>query len=126
MGRRQLVWMVQRGVVVASFDWRARVVDSFEGVSGREVHGIRDLSFSHTHTVKKKYLQGSLKAVIINLKPLTRVPHESVTYLSVTKFVRVNITPTDCFVLLHVMSACAKTKTKQNKKHMKWIDFYRI
>lgn len=60
----------------------------------------------------KNYLQGSLKAVIINLNPLTRVPHESVTYLSVTKLVRVNITPTDCFVLLHVMSACKNIKHK--------------
>lgn len=70
----------------------------------------------------KNYLQGSLKAVIINLNPLTRVPHESVTYLSVTKFVRVNITPTDCFVLLHVMSACKNTEHKtvrslQNVSH---------
>lgn len=61
----------------------------------------------------KNYLQGSLKAVIINLNPLTRVPQESVTYLSVTKFVRVNITPTDCFVLLHVMSACKNTGNRR-------------
>lgn len=35
------------------------------------------------------YSLGSLTAVITRRKPFERVPHESVTYFSVTKFVRV-------------------------------------
>jgi len=115
---RHDVWGLGRQVV----DWREKWGESCDGDVGggcMGAWGLGSLSLSlslyPSLCKKKKYLQGSLKAVIINLKPLTRVPHESVTYLSVTKFVRVNITPTDCFVLLHVMSACVKTKTKQKK-----------
>lgn len=51
------------------------------------------------------YSLGSLTAVITNLKPFASVPHPSVTYFNVTKFVRVKIAPTDCFVFRHVRSA---------------------
>lgn len=39
--------------------------------------------------MEKMYSLGSLTAVITRRKPFERVPHESVTYFSVTKFVRV-------------------------------------
>ena len=45
-----------------------------------------------------KNLLGSLTDVITNLKPFASVPQLSVTYLSVTKLVRVNIELTVCFV----------------------------
>ena len=38
---------------------------------------------------EKMYSLGSLTAVITRRKPFEMVPHESVTYFSVTKFVRV-------------------------------------
>lgn len=50
------------------------------------------------------YSLGSLTAVITNLNPFVSVPHPSVTYFNVTKFVRVNMAPTDCFVFRHVIS----------------------
>ena len=50
------------------------------------------------------FLLGSLTAVITNLKPFVSVPHPSVTYFSVTKFVRVKSAPTDCFVFLQDIS----------------------
>ena len=39
------------------------------------------------------WLQLTLKAVMISLKPWISVPHESVLYLRVTKLVRVKRTP---------------------------------
>lgn len=59
------------------------------------------------------YLLGSFTAVITNLNPLASVPHASVTYFNVTKLVRVNIAPTDCFVFRHVKSDCNKKKIKK-------------
>lgn len=48
---------------------------------------------------------GSLTAVMTSLKPLASVPQLSVTYLSVTKLLRVNSAPTCCFVLRQDRSA---------------------
>lgn len=53
---------------------------------------------------KKNYSLGSLTAVMTNLNPFVSVPHPSVTYFKVTKLVRVNMAPTDCFVFRHVIS----------------------
>lgn len=49
-----------------------------------------------------------LTDVMTNLNPLASVPHPSVTYLSVTKFVCVVIVPTDCFVFRHDRSVCRR------------------